>query len=284
MNTSFTPSPALVANNPSRPANFTRHTANLTAKFWRSGHWHLLLLYHFLRLSDLAREGIERSGSFRFADHLYQNRASGCGVIGRWLDRVLLNTRAARAMRERCVQSTRHIQHRLDTADRELRLLAVPCGIPRDVSRLRRRTQQLCYTGMDVDAQVLAAAKIHLEEDAPNLLPKSVFVHGDALHDLDFPEQPQDIIVSTGLGEFLDDAQLRVFYRNVFDSLSSGGTFYTSATRREGGSDYLMKAFEMQAHYRTEADLRALLSELPWARVDYSHDATRLQTFVVATR
>lgn len=284
MNTTSTLSPASAANDTPRPANFTRRTASLTAKFWRTGQWHLIPLYHFLRLSDLAREGIERSGSYRFADHLYQNRASGRLLIGRLLDRVLLNTPAARAMRERCVRSTRHLKQRIEETAGDLRVLAVPCGIPRDVTRLRGRTQKLHYTAMDVDATVLAAARMHLEADAPGLLSRTSFIHGDALHDLDFPQVPQDVIVSTGLGEFLDDAHLRIFYRNVFDSLAPGGTFYTSATRREGRSDYLMNAFELRAHYRTEADVQTLFAELPWHTLKYDHDTTGLQTFIIARK
>ena len=86
------------------------------------------------------------------------------------------------------------------------------------------------------------------------------------------------------LGEFLDDEQLRIFYRNVFEALKPGGTFYTSATRREGGSDYLLKAFEMNAHYRTRADMEAIFAALPWRQVEYDQDPTGLQTFIIATR
>ena len=37
------------------PANFTRRTANLPAKFRQEGRFALIPLYHILRLSDLAR-------------------------------------------------------------------------------------------------------------------------------------------------------------------------------------------------------------------------------------
>lgn len=266
------------------PNNRTRRTRDLTAKFWRTGQWHLIPLYHLLRLSNLAREGIEHSGSYLFADHLYENRASGRALLGQWLDRVLLSTRAAKAMRQRCAESTRVIQERLDEEVGEVHMLAIPCGIPRDVSRLHHHTERLHYTGMDLDPEVLAAAQAHLEDHAAGLLGRADFIHGNALNDLDFPQHPQDVIVSTGLGEFLDDAQLRVFYRHVFETLQQGGVFYTSATHREGSSDYLLRAFELHAHYRTEAAMRAIFAELPWSQVEFTHDATGLQTFVRAWR
>ena len=86
------------------PANFTRRTANLPDKFRRERRFALIPLYHLLRLSDLAREGIEHSGSYRFADHLYRNVASGRGWFGHWLDRRLLNLAASEAMRNRCAR------------------------------------------------------------------------------------------------------------------------------------------------------------------------------------
>src|SRR4051812_19676361 len=88
-----------------RPANFTRRSASLPRKFLREGEPWWLPVYWFLRLSDLAREGMDRSGSFRFADHLYAGVPSGRGLLGRWLDAVLLKTPAARSMRSRCFEA-----------------------------------------------------------------------------------------------------------------------------------------------------------------------------------
>src|SRR5688572_18490164 len=86
--------------------NRTRRTEDLPGKFRREGRRWLIPLYHLLRQSDLAREGIANSGSYRFADHLYANCASGIGWFGRWLDARLLNLPAARAMRARCTGAT----------------------------------------------------------------------------------------------------------------------------------------------------------------------------------
>ncbi|MDZ4288530.1 MAG: class I SAM-dependent methyltransferase [Prosthecobacter sp.] len=271
-----------------KPNNLTRHTSSLPGKFWRSGQWHLIGLYHLLRLSDLAREGIERSGSYRFADHLYQNHASGRWFIGRVLDRLVLNTRAAKGMRARCAEASLRMERAMDASEGPFSILAIPCGIPRDVTRLVQRRPDLAprleYVAMDVDEEVIDAAKNHVRQESPDLLSRAAWIHGNALVDLDYPVQPVDFAVSTGLGEFLDDAQLRQFYQNVFVALNPGGSFFTSATRREGGSDYLLRAFELETHYRTLDQMRDLFAELPWSRVEFTHDATGLQTFVLARR
>src|ERR1700744_5485753 len=122
---------------PATPANRTRRTADLPAKFRREGRYALIPLYHLLRLSDLAREGIDHSGSFRFADHVYRDEASGVGWFGRWLHRLLLNLPASKAMRSRCKRACEAMDrafnaHLVSGTPGPFRLLTVPCGLPRD--------------------------------------------------------------------------------------------------------------------------------------------------------
>ena len=55
--------------------NRTRTSESIPRKLLREGKLHLLPIYALMRTSDLAREGIENSGSYRFADHVYRNEA-----------------------------------------------------------------------------------------------------------------------------------------------------------------------------------------------------------------
>ena len=55
--------------------NRTCTSASIPRKLLREGKLHLLPVYALMRTSDLAREGIENSGSYRFADHVYRNEA-----------------------------------------------------------------------------------------------------------------------------------------------------------------------------------------------------------------
>lgn len=274
-----------------RPANFTRHTPDLAGKLRSERRYGFLALYHVMRLSDFGREGIERSGSYRFADHLYANRASGRGWLGRTIDRILLNLPAARAMRQRCGESTAAMQCAFAThrAAGPFRILTVPCGLPRDVhdfvDRLHRENPaalgRIEYTGMDLDPEVIAAARTFL---TGSHVPSPQWVRGDALDAAAFPPGPFHFIASTGLGEFLDDAQLVTFYANVHRVLAPGGVFFTSATAREPRSDAILRAFELHTHYRTRADVGKQLAQSPWREVRCTHDATGLQTFVHAAK
>lgn len=276
------------------PANCTRRTASFPAKFARAGRFDLIALYHLLRLSDLAREGIAHSGSYRFADHLYRNEASGRGWLGRWLDKCLLKLPASQAMRSRCARSSDEMHCAFKAwlkAGRAepFRMLTVPCGIPRDVRNFAGQLalqspellSQIEYVGMDIDSNVVSAAKVYLVGSA---IKAPRIIAGNALNHSDYGEQRYDFIASTGLGEFLPDEDLIAFYGNVFNALAPGGTFFTSAHGREKKSDALLRAFEFNSHYRTRSDLERLLARHPWRAVQFDVHSSGLQTFVRAIK
>src|ERR1700704_2321321 len=85
--------------------NRTRETSNFAEKFRALGRFDLLLLLKILETSDLAREGIANSGSYRFADHIYRNEASGTGSFGKILARVFLSLPSASTMRRRYIKA-----------------------------------------------------------------------------------------------------------------------------------------------------------------------------------
>ena len=89
--------------------NRTRRSESIPRRLVAEGKYHLLPVYALLTTSDLAREGIRNSGSFRFADHIYRNEPSGRFGVGRVLDSVLLKLRGARSMRSRFFHSRREV-------------------------------------------------------------------------------------------------------------------------------------------------------------------------------
>jgi hypothetical protein len=147
--------------------NRTRTSESIPRKLLREGKLHLLPVYALMRTSDLAREGIENSGSYRFADHVYRNEASGRFGIGRALDAVLLRMRGARSMRSRFQHSQNEIlaaarafAARTAKADATaFRVLSIPCGIARDLAlvatRIRRELPDVyarsTFFGVDLD-------------------------------------------------------------------------------------------------------------------------------------
>lgn len=275
------------------PANFTRKTVDLPAKFRRERRFQLIPLFHLLRFSDLAREGIEHSGSYRFADHIYRDEASGVGRFGRWLDRLLLNLAASQAMRSRYLHAREEMYRACQRyfADRRttpFRILTVPCGIPRDVCDFAERWKSehpellrlVEYGGMDLDPTVCAAAESFL---AGSALHGARVFQGNALDSASYAERQYHFISSTGLGEFLGDDDLATFYANIFEALVPGGVFFTSATVFDGKSDVLLRSFELHSHYRSQCDLERLLGQR-WTRIEFERHESGLQTFVRAIR
>ena len=272
--------------------NVTRQSASIPAKLLRSGAFHLIPVYYLLSLSDLASEGIENSGSYRFADHIYANIPSGRTVLGRWIDARLLAMPAARAFRGRYERAQAAVRTALEGAPRgtePLRILAVPCGIPRDIAELATdlrsrdpaRLSRLQYYGMDIDPAVLAAARAFMEQSP---LPPAQYHLGDALAAREYPDTTFHVVVSTGLGDFLNDGELTELCANAHRLLEPGGMFYTSGSARDPRSDALLQMVELRPCYRSATQLEAILRQIPWRRMHVDVDATGLQAYVTAVK
>jgi hypothetical protein len=175
-------------------------------KLLREGNLHWLPVYALVRQSDLGREGIINSGSYRFADHIYRNKPSGRGPFGRWIDALFLAMPATKAFHrryKRCQDELRQVAAKIP-APAPIRVLAIPCGIPRDITEFCEGLDgdlksRLHYYGMDLDPELLQIAEKWV---APLGLGRFDFIRGNALLADDYPEGAFDFVVSTGLGEF----------------------------------------------------------------------------------
>lgn len=272
------------------PKNLTRRSPSIPRTLLRERAFHLLPVYYLLTRSDLGREAVEHSGSHRFADHIYVGTPSGRSALGRWIDARLLAMPAARAFRRRCQEAQRAMRHALESSaddDSTTRILAVPCGIPRDllelVVTLRHEQPSLLrhldYHGMDIDSAVLDEATAMTAECE---IATAEFHQGNALSAVDYPRGPFNLVVSTGLGEFLQSDELVTFYRCVHAVLAPGGIFFTSGTARDPRSDMLLRVVELVTQYRSADELAQLLQRLPWRQVKLTRDRTGLQTLVTA--
>ena len=282
-------------------ANRTRVSRSIPRRLVAEGKFHLLPVYALLRTSDLAREGIENSGSFRFADHIYRGKPSGRYGVGLLLDTILLRLRGARSMRSRFLHSQRELLSILlppnaghpttalatDRLDQPVTVVSVPCGIARDlyqVAEILREYrpddyERVRFIGVDLDPKPLELSR-ELTRGHANFS----FARADALTPAALPVNV-DAIVSLGFGEFLDDEVLLQFYRQCHRSLRAGGRFITSAMRRDRISDYLARELaELHTHYRTASEVHDLLRSAGFQYVRADRDEIGLQTLVVATK
>ncbi|HSA55528.1 MAG TPA: class I SAM-dependent methyltransferase family protein [Gemmatimonadaceae bacterium] len=271
--------------------NRTRTSASIPRRLLREGKLHLLPVYALMRTSDLAREGIDNSGSFRFADHVYRREPSGRYGIGVLLDAVLLRMRSARSMRNRFLHAQREIiaaaERRAADLTTPFHVLSVPCGVARELARASvtlRATLPVVhahtrYFGLDVDPEPLALSR-RLE----GVDERFDFVRGDVF-DADVWPRDLDVICSTGLGEFLTDAMLGRFYRHAFAVLREGGVFVTSGMFPDPIADYLMRELgELRATYRGADELVPLLVAAGFGDITARLDDVGLQTLIVARK
>jgi Methyltransferase domain len=273
--------------------NRTRRSRSIPRSLARRGRFLDIPLYYLLRTSDLAREGLDHSGSYRFADHIYRGVPSGRGAFGRWLDSQLLQLPATRAFKYRYLAAREElvrflIERATFGSGASTDVLSVPCGIPRELAdaaadvaeQLGSPPAWVVLHGLDLDDSALAVASGFMRD---RNLGDFKAVRGDAL-DRRAYGGPFDFITCTGLTEFLNDRDAAQLYALLFDVLRYGGRFVTSGMKRRWASDYLLRLGELHAHYRDEAALRQLLAPLPFRDVSTRTDDTGLQTVVVARK
>lgn len=272
----------------SRFYNRTRTAPSIPRKLIDDGNPHLIPLYYLLRTSELAREGMDNSGSFRFADHVYAARARGRYGIGRALDAMLLRMKSARALRARyffAMQELRPLVRAAHDAGRPIDVLAVPCGLARELFDLSSEfasdhPSTVRLHGLDLDPALITDLKRMTRQNRMKLS----FHTGDALCSADYPGT-FDVILSTGLTEFLSDGDVIRFYRTALDRLNPGGRLITSGLSRHALSDYLLRHLaDLHTNYRTEAELRGLAFAAGLWNVEAYQDSTRLQTMLIATK
>jgi hypothetical protein len=172
-------------------------------------------------------------------------------------------------------------------ANRPFRALSVPCGVARELveaAQILRAADPPLYArasffGIDLDLRPLK-----LSRELAGGLPGFQFLRADALDSAVYPPE-LDVILSTGLGEFLDDGQLVRFYAVCRGALRQGGSLVTSGTRWDPVSDYLMRELaELSAHYREPGELVRLLRRAGFRDISARRDDVGLQTLLIARR
>lgn len=272
--------------------NKTRKSKSIPLKLLKNGKWYLVPLYYFLSLSDLAHEGFTHAGSYRFADHIYRAVPKGRYGVGKIIDSILLALPSARSFRNRHFHTRDKIMEKLQNlSHREsLSVLTVPSGIPRNLyeaAEVLKNNYPTIHTKtvfhcLDLDHSLIH--NLQREHKTKRRTHQFVFHTGDALQKKDYPERV-DIVVSTGLGEFLSDEALLKFYKNCYDVLNQDGYFITSATDEHKLSDYLMRNIgELYAIYRSENKVKQLLKKIPFSHIEAHKDSIGLQTLIVAKK
>lgn len=274
-----------------RLPNVTRQSPSIPRRLLREGKPHLIPVYALMLTSDLGREGIERSGSFRFADHVYRNVPRGRFGIGWLLDAALLRLPAARSMRSRYVHSrdaiVAEVRARATAGARDVRIVSAPCGIAREMvdasdaiaADASLPAARVHFHGIDLDPEPLA-----LSRELAGARPGFTFAIGDAFDAAAYPRDT-DVIASTGLVDFLDDGSAMRFFLTCHTALRPGGLLVTSAQQPQPLADYLMRELaELRPVYRGPAQIVDVVRRGGFSDIQARPDAVGLQTLVTARK
>lgn len=272
--------------------NRTRVSRSIPRRILREGKIHLIPLYYLLRTSCLAREAIEHSGSYLLADHIYKGEPRGRYGIGLVIDYLLLSLPSTQAFKQRYSYAKKEVLRVIKAllrVKKNIRILSVPCGIPRDFidvclflrSAGLLKNTAITFLGLDLDIQALSTAKREVTRYA--LEPYFQFIKGDALTSGHYPKDI-DMIVSTGLGEFLTAAELLKFYTIIYGALNNDGLFYTSALGKHDFSDFLLRELaEIETHYRSSLFLHSWIKTAGFRHSQTIFDS-QLQHIILARK
>ncbi len=271
--------------------NYTRESPSIPRRLLREGKPHLLPVYGLMLTSYLGREGILHSGSFRFADHIYRSRPRGRFGVGYLLDAVLLRLPAARSMRSRYLHSrdeiVAEVRRRAADGATQVHVVSVPCGIAREMVEaaeiLAREAPAAAplvrYHGIDLDREPLELSR-QLAGDRATFS----FTQGDAFDSAVYPLNT-DVVVSTGLVDFLSDDEAARFFRACHRALRPGGLLVTSAQQPQKLADYLMRELaELRPQYRGPDGIADVVASAGFGEIAVRKDSVGLQSLVTARK
>lgn len=270
----------------SRLFNRVRRISSIPLHLLRTGKPYLIPLYYLLRLSDAAREAMDYSGSYRFADHIYAGRASGVGPLGRLIDVVLLRLPSARSFRNRyrlsVAWAVAEVRTRLAERER-VDVLSVPAGVGRDLVQLARLlgpdARRVGLHALDLDPAPLQLGQALAR--ASGVAPPTVH-RGDLFEQAIYPDV--DLALCSGITEFLADDQVVQLFRVIGTSLRPGGALITTSTLRHPLTAYLLENLgDLRTHYRDAGQLRALLGAAGYTVLRCRLDLTGYQAIALAT-
>jgi 2-polyprenyl-3-methyl-5-hydroxy-6-metoxy-1,4-benzoquinol methylase len=239
-----------------------------------------------LTTSFLAKEGIENSGSYMFADHIYAQSPKGRFLIGQILDNFLLHLPSATAMRFRYLKVKKELKKLIkNNPDKELHILYVPTGVGREffeideeIGHELKSPKKIHLHGLDLDEELVSRMK----EKSKNTHMNVSFNQGDAFQKKNYTRK-YDMIISTGFVDFLKKEEAETFFDYVYSALKPGGIFLTSGMMPYRLSEYLMRQFaELRTSYRSEDDLIALAEKGGFLSHEIEQDEHKLQTVIMA--
>jgi SAM-dependent methyltransferase len=241
-------------------------------------------LLPYLLLTEHAERYLSKprgyAGDFKSIADMYANRPEGVGRLGATLDECFLETKSAKAVRNRRGLLKKEIEEQIAqrTDGDPCRVTSIACGPGAeifDVFELRGRDTPLKATLIDIDFQALAyvadirdrlGLKKHIQLHQGNLIHLALGRESIAI-------PPQDLIYSIGLVDYFDDEFVVALMNWSHEVLKPGGrAIFGNFHPRNPVKAMLEYVTEWELIHRTEQDMSRLYSKSAFGR-----DCTRVQ-------
>jgi extracellular factor (EF) 3-hydroxypalmitic acid methyl ester biosynthesis protein len=229
------------------------------------------------------------AGDFLTIAKIYDDVATGHGIVDALIDRCFLNLPAARAVQNRRSLLSDEIRATIAwSAHRPVRITSLACGPAREVFDLGARPD-LVATLLDIDDAALSYCAAHrsragIAEEAMPLIEANL-MH-IALGRRRFDLQNQDLVYSIGLIDYLGDALVVKLLDYIHTTLRPGGrvilgNFHT----RNPTKAFMDHVLEWKLIHRSEADMRRLFTASAFGKCTrISYEPQRINLFAEATR
>lgn len=250
--------------------------------------------------SKLGRQCVlgEASAGYNF-DHMYQNKANGYYGIGRVIDFILLHLPAVKATRARKANIIRILGEEIRNRKKEgqvTRIMDVACGAGRYLAEVDAAVNQdgVEIIGVDYDPKSLqlgrSIAQAHgVSEASLRLLKGNVFRLEHLKRFGSKIEWCPNVIVASGLIEYLDDAKAQEAFRQIYEGLESGGLFLFFSQQRNPSKKLMEKVCTTNTgawvlYYRQPDVLSKGLMEAGFQQINFSVDPWKMYNQFLARK
>lgn len=258
------------------------------------------VLRRIFLLSKLGQQSIlgEASTGYNF-DHMYENKPEGKFLIGKLIDRIVLNFPSVQATRNRKKNIMKILSDEIENLriqNQPIRIIDAACGASRYMIELNDTYRDFAceVIGVDYDRKSLKlgsllAQRYRINESHLRLVKGNVF-HLEHLKRFGTKiNWRPNIVVASGLIDYLDDDQVRVAFTEVYQGIENGGLFLFSSQESNPTRKLMEKICRTNEgpwiiHYRKPAGLRRWLHETGFRDVMIGKDKWNMYNLCTARK
>lgn len=214
------------------------------------------------------------AGDFKMIEMMYQNQPSGDGKIGRLVDAWLLERppcAAVRGRRKFLADKLNEFSRYTFSDNDKINIMSLACGPSRelfDFIALFDQNEKISALCLDIDPSALkytdSLAKSFEHKASVNFLKDNLIKW--ALGTSTQTIEPQDIIYSGGLFDYLDDDLFLMLVNRCHEHLNPGGVLIIGNFRQNPDRLFMDRLLEWRLIYRESEDLAKLFDKSGFGR------------------